>query len=37
MSGVNALADSETIDLQPNGLNIVYGLKCQQKSGYSRV
>lgn len=37
VSGVNALADSETIELEPNGLNIVYGRNASGKSGYSRV
>ena len=35
--GVNALAAGETIDLEPRGLNIVYGRNASGKSGYSRV
>ena len=37
VSGVNALADGETIELEPTGLNIVYGRNASGKSGYSRV
>lgn len=35
--GVNAIAAGETIDLEPRGLNIVYGRNASGKSGYSRV
>lgn len=37
VSGVNALAGDQAIELEPQGLNIVYGRNASGKSGYSRV
>jgi energy-coupling factor transporter ATP-binding protein EcfA2 len=37
VSGVNAIVEDGTIELDPSGMNVIYGRNASGKSGYSRV